>query len=981
MSKRTPASALPSSSSKRVKLMDRQLDAQSMREDQGKEGNVLPTQDPRAWEILSGLVDGEYVPVDNALREYLGDRYQYTDWKDIVDRLLAVSDPAVGGDPIAIFTEARDKALKDTNNASQELAGMTMYDPRTGARIGHVAIDTTNCEAREAGTDKQARRRKPQARQNVPRKRRSQRRVSQFLDIEAQHDDDDEDLSDRSAYQRAQLEVGGINHVGLSGWERTVAAIEQRRQPSASEGNAVQTHSSPPVTGDIRSATKTWSVSVPYGSKAFITAAIVKKGSIAHCYPDLNGLIYVMAENAQEIRSLIPSTRKEDVREIKLVSDLALNDVGLGRAPSENTLRVPMWVRCRSGPFKGDLAYLAMVCTETDFVVIKVVPRIAYDPTNTSKKWGEHRALFDRERVESIYELYPIKDLVVEGRRGFRFKGNIYVDGLLCLCVQRTRVERVISPDPDAISLFAETGHDLAFMAATQLAYSKQSWCRGDHVRVVRGEMINTVGEVLSVDIDQWIVTVSLGIEAPRLMELSLDSVRRYYRAGDMVKVLWGAHRDKHGLVDQAYWGDSITFFEQSTQNVMQISVPDWALQSYTPDGRIETASSVQPPSQLLHADDNYEVLKGDHASVIAEEHAGKQGFVHDIYYNQSNEQVVIVELFLPSGALGGNLYSMPRRNIHCSPPRAVVSFTADRGYDVKPRDKVQILRGKHWGSHGIVKSINPVDDVEIEAPFVHVTVIAKGDPEVQSRCLKGRKVMIVGGHYKAYRGTIHEVSGLSYTISLEGLGDLRQVSAEDLVDMATGIRLGGEPLSEAQRQEYLREYERNHAPPPRPRTPNVERPQAETASAWLVDDQDRDDVAGGSSPADESICKNLGGRQVWVKIGSAFVGPSMHNGHGRTKSPSRFLSPEHGQAGKGEVAVMYTPQSGGKPRHVLVPAAVLSPAAPSGIGQECMVLEGEHKGKILKLIRYNKKNKTVSCIGGIDLSVTSVCRVETPHI
>ncbi|KAH7902812.1 hypothetical protein BJ138DRAFT_1121069 [Hygrophoropsis aurantiaca] len=183
MSKRTCTPPLPSS--KRVKLMDQQPDAQS--------DMLLPTQDPRLWDILSGLVNGDYVPVDTALRAYLGHHYQHTDWKDIIDRLLAVSDPDIRGDPTVIFAEARDKALGHTNTASQELPGMTMYDPTTGARVGYVLIDTVDDETRNTGKEKQTKRGKAQGRRSVSRERCSQYKVSRFLDIEAQDDDDEDD--------------------------------------------------------------------------------------------------------------------------------------------------------------------------------------------------------------------------------------------------------------------------------------------------------------------------------------------------------------------------------------------------------------------------------------------------------------------------------------------------------------------------------------------------------------------------------------------------------------------------------------------------------------------------------------------------------------------------------------------------------------------------------------------------------------------
>ncbi|KAH7902990.1 hypothetical protein BJ138DRAFT_1120863 [Hygrophoropsis aurantiaca] len=643
-----------------------------------------------------------------------------------------------------------------------------------------------------------------------------------------------------------------------------------------------------------------------------------------------------------------------------------------------------MWVRCRSGPFKGDLACLAIdlneVATDADVVLIRIVPRIAYDLTDTSKKWGKQCALFNKERVASMYESHRITNISTEGVPVLRFRRNTYSQGLLNLPIQRRRLERAACPDPDEISLFAESGFNPPFMAATQLAHSKRSWRCGNHVKVVRGETIGAVGEVMSIDIDQW-----------------------WYL------YLWAASHPASCSYRWITYGGIIGRGHSpgvSTQNL--ISVPDWALQSYTPNGPIVSASDVRPPRQSLDANNHYKILKGDHANVIAEEHAGKEGFVHDRYYDQSNEEIVIVELFLPNGKLGGNLFSMPRRNVRCSPPRAVVSFTTARGYDVKPGDKVQVLRGKHWGIRGMVKSVDAVmhsliltsdeDNVEIEVPCYHASVTAKAQPEIQSQRLKGRKVIIVGGHYKSYRGTIHAISGPSYTISLEGLGELRQVPAEDLVDMSTGMRLNGVLLSATQLQEFLKEYERNHGLPtcpstpiPSSSTPNVERPEDDVNSAWNVNERDRADVASCSRPAaktipysflfDESICKNLGGRRIWVKFSSRFIVSSMAGRHSRTEAPSRFWSPDHKQAGEGKVAVEYTPQSGGRPRHVFVAADVLSPGAPSGIGQECMVLKGDRKGEILRLVRYNKRDKTVSCVGGIVLDLASVCRVEAVTI
>ncbi|KAH7916851.1 hypothetical protein BV22DRAFT_1135976, partial [Leucogyrophana mollusca] len=179
-----------------------------------------------------------------------------------------------------------------------------------------------------------------------------------------------------------------------------------------------------------------------------------------------------------------------------------------------------------------------------------------------------------------------------------------------------------------------------------------------------------------------------------------------------------------------------------------------------------------------------------------------------------------------------GELLTLPRRHLICSPPSDMVTFSTSRGYDVKAGDTVKVMRGDPLHQRGIVRSVdlsritltlapvmysNESPDfplrAEFEVPITNVKVVAKAALEILFQGRVGQEVMLVSGHEKGFRGTLRSVSLHSCEVGIGGLGIRREVPKEHVLDVSTGYLMNGQELSPALRKQFAQAYARSFVP------------------------------------------------------------------------------------------------------------------------------------------------------------------------
>ncbi|KAG2746205.1 hypothetical protein P692DRAFT_20738615, partial [Suillus brevipes Sb2] len=119
----------------------------------------------------------------------------------------------------------------------------------------------------------------------------------------------------------------------------------------------------------------------------------------------------------------------------------------------------------------------------------------------------------------------------------------------------------------------------------------------------------------------------------------------------------------------------------------------------------------------------------------------------------------------------------------------------------------------------------------------------------------------------------------------------------------------------------------------------------------------------------------------VVLKVSPRFEGGWLAKRFVSTACPDPFCG-ENGPAPEGCVAVFCTSNhTGSKLQHRHIPAQDLSPAPPRKKHQQCLVLDGAHRGLIVTISKCSSVNRTVEYIiaGTVTstLSFDQICLVE----
>ncbi|KAF5368131.1 hypothetical protein D9615_010219 [Tricholomella constricta] len=209
----------------------------------------------------------------------------------------------------------------------------------------------------------------------------------------------------------------------------------------------------------------------------------------------------------------------------------------------------PSWLRLTKYPYRGDLAFVKDYSDRGADVI--VVPRIDFrrrkstigkrTRTSSPPRSGKasttrpQQALFDADKVIEIWGHKSVETR----NQAFVFKGNLFLDGHLCLETDDFHPDAAI-PSLDEIALFSHSksipkefiAHTLEIMAARRL-------CSGDPVRIVTGQAQGASGTVESVIDEEAVVRLS---SVNMQLTLPVDALRKKVTIGDEVVVAAGPH-------------------------------------------------------------------------------------------------------------------------------------------------------------------------------------------------------------------------------------------------------------------------------------------------------------------------------------------------------------------------------------------------------------------------------------------------------
>ncbi|KAF7639746.1 Transcription elongation factor SPT5 [Meloidogyne graminicola] len=277
-----------------------------------------------------------------------------------------------------------------------------------------------------------------------------------------------------------------------------------------------------------------------------IKSIVVKEG--------LKGMIYIEAFKKAHVAKAIEGISALNQFQITMVPIKEMSDT-LRVVKDTPTLKPGSYVRITRGIYKEDLAQVDLVDVAQNRAHLKVVPRIDYTRLRGAlKNQEENRPLrnkrrplpapFDLDRIKAIGgEVTNDGDFYIfessHYRRGFLYKAfpmnAIIVDG--------------VRPSLTELERFQDSTEDLKKeLESTHLREKKHNFSPGDNVEVTDGELANLRGKIQSIDGDK-VVILPEHEDLNELLTLNAYELRKYFKAGDHVRVIGGRYEGDTGLI------------------------------------------------------------------------------------------------------------------------------------------------------------------------------------------------------------------------------------------------------------------------------------------------------------------------------------------------------------------------------------------------------------------------------------------------
>ncbi|GKV35683.1 hypothetical protein SLEP1_g43921 [Rubroshorea leprosula] len=421
------------------------------------------------------------------------------------------------------------------------------------------------------------------------RRQKSKRWGSQFLDLEAQVDSDEEeeeydgeDGADFIVDGRADLlydEDGGRRIqcrplLPQEDEQEDVEALERSIQARYARSSHVEYHEE---TTEVEQQallpsvkdTKLWMVKCLMGHEretAFcLMQKYIDKGSelqirSAIALDHIKNCIYIEADKEAHVREACKGMRNIFLKKIELVPLKEMRDVLSVKSKAIDLSR-DTWVRMKTGTYRGDLAKVVDVDNVLRRVTVKLIPRIdlqALAKKLEGQEVPKKKALVPPRlmNINEARELHIRVERAKDPLTGDYFEkidGMFFKDGFLFKTLSmKSIIAENINPTFDELEKFRKPGYngDDGEAGFSTLFANKKKGCfmKGDLVVVVKGDLKDLEGWVEKVEEEIVHIRPKLK-DIAKTLAVNANELCKLFKAGNHVKVISGIMEGATGTV------------------------------------------------------------------------------------------------------------------------------------------------------------------------------------------------------------------------------------------------------------------------------------------------------------------------------------------------------------------------------------------------------------------------------------------------
>jgi len=288
----------------------------------------------------------------------------------------------------------------------------------------------------------------------------------------------------------------------------------------------------------------------------------------------LEGVIYLEAFKEGHVREAIKGINGIFPRKVVQVPRNEMHQVYEMDKANKVQLKKKQWVRINNGLYAGDLAKVLEVTDTRNGAICKIIPRVLTEEEIERRKANPGLAMKPEKRLfnPSYVTSGDVRELIHDqiNRRVYKWNKMCFRKGFLVKFFTQKNIEaQNPCPTYQEINSFRvpkkmqmEDSDDGSSSDSSTNAPENDSillennpskiFSKGDVIKIIEGELKNLTGKVEQID-DNLIKFRPNIEEYESMLEIDFNSVIKYFKPGDSVRVIYGHFKGEKGLVTKLH--------------------------------------------------------------------------------------------------------------------------------------------------------------------------------------------------------------------------------------------------------------------------------------------------------------------------------------------------------------------------------------------------------------------------------------------